>query len=202
MGKQILIAIPRQIGCALFFSQLGELGAPGFLVLWRENQPNLFMREKQQPFSQALETLETPKRIVMAKLCRALRGQPDEVAQRGGWTEVHCPLQLVQDRLAPAHVVEPRRVGGAVRDKFHWRLGPQDTNHQRRQIADADFFGAPDIEHLAARRRTVLEAHYRFDSVPDIAETARLGAIAKNPERLAGLGGGDKPRQHHAVASS
>src|SRR6266568_4978230 len=78
MAGKRLRAVVRLLGFMVF--QPVELGSPGFLVLWRENQPNLFMREKQQPFSQALETLETPKHIDTAKLCRALRGQPDEGA--------------------------------------------------------------------------------------------------------------------------
>ena len=54
---------------------------------------------------------------------------------------------------------------------------------------------------MAARRRAPEQAEEGFDGVADETEGPGLCAVAKDPQWVVGPGGGQEPRQHHAVAA-
>ena len=88
-----------------------------------------------------------------------------------------------------------------VGNDFDFGLGAEGLHDKLRELADGDFFGAADVEDFAAGGGTILEADKGFDDVVDEAEAAGLRAIAVDAEGLAGLGGGDKAREDHAITA-
>src|SRR5205814_10200015 len=102
------------------------------------------------------------------------RRQGDDFAQGGGGAEMDGGGEFLDYRFAAAQVVEARAVGLFVGNKFNGGFGVEDFDDHRRQVANADFLGAADVEDLAARSRAVLQAHQGFHGVADVTEAAGL----------------------------
>ncbi len=66
---------------------------------------------------------------------------------------------------------------------------------------DRNLLGVADVDDFPDRVRRIDEASESFDSVADIAKTARLLAIAVDADGFAVQGGFDKVGQHHAITA-
>src|SRR5437867_1507353 len=97
--------------------------------------------------------------------------------------------KFFDDGFAAAEVVEAGAVGLVVGDKFDGRFGVEDFDDLRGEVADSDFFGAADVEDLAARGWAILEADQSLDGVADVAEAAGLLAVAVDYKGLGSPGG-------------
>src|SRR5262249_30040082 len=104
-------------------------------------------------------------------------------------------------RLASAHVVKTGRVSFVIGDEFNGGAGAQDADDLLSQRFNRDFFFGTNIEDLAARGRTILQANEGLNDIADVTEATGLLAVAENAQGPARFGGGDEARQDHAVAA-
>src|SRR5690348_5537593 len=111
----------------------------------------------------------------------------DAVLEGMGDLEAGQGRDLGSIRHAPRHVLESLPfVGFRIRhvDDLGARL--RQPADRLGQLLDGDLLGRPDVEHFADRAGMVEELRQRADGVADVAEAARLRAVAEDRHRPPG----------------
>src|SRR5438067_5749250 len=109
----------------------------------------------------------------------------DDLVERPRRAPADRGADLVDRRLAVERVLDPEAVDLVVGDEDAVRLRARPREHAVGELEDADAFGRADVVDLAADRPVVHQLLQRADRVLDVAEGARLRAVAVDLERRA-----------------
>src|SRR5271154_5087847 len=126
----------------------------------------------------------------------------DDFGEGGARAEAGEGFEFIDARDAAHHVFEPGLVGFVVRDEFDGGHAVGALLHEVRESLDGDFFGVANVDDFADGMLGVDQTDERFDGVADVAEAARLFAVAINADGGVVDCGLHEIRQDHAVAAS
>src|SRR5258706_5834848 len=93
-------------------------------------------------------------------------------------------LGFASVRDAPLHVLEADAIGLAVRNVHDRAAGVSLILHLCRQLIDADFLGAAQIEDFSSGFVEADSGQYPVHDVVDMTETSGLFAGAEDRDRL------------------
>src|ERR1700733_6464513 len=125
----------------------------------------------------------------------------DDFGEGGARAEAGECFEFVNARDASHHVFKPGLVGFVIRDEFDGGHAVGALLHEPRESLDGDFFSVADVDDFADGMFGVDQTEERFDGVADVAEAARLFAVAINTDGSVVDCSLYEIRQDHAVAA-